>query len=142
MKKKTMLLMVALGAMTAQAYDYPYLTFQMTDGTVQSVAVDDLTIAFSDGQLVATNIAGTQTFTLAQLASMQFSATADGAVGIGQLEGAKGAAASETTRSDIFDLSGRRLKSSTQTSAPTLQTKKGVYIRRTPDGRTSKIAVR
>lgn len=126
----------------ADDYTYPYLIFTETNGTQTSVAVADLVITVSGGQLVATNSAGTQTFTLAQLASMQFSATADGTVGIGQLEGAKCAAASETTRSDIFDLSGRRLKSSTQTSAPTLQTKKGVYIRRTPDGRTSKIAVR
>lgn len=75
MKKKMMLLMVALGAMTAQAYDYPYLTFQKTDGTVQSVAVDDLTIAVSDGQLVATNADGSQTFTLTELSKMYFSTT-------------------------------------------------------------------
>ena len=123
--------MVALGAMTAQAYDYPYLTFQMTDGTVQSVAVDDLTIAFSDGQLVATNADGSQTFTLTELSKMYFSTTSTAIEDVTASEAAVEVYTVQGVSKGTFD--------SMQTAKASLG--KGIYIIKC-DGSTFKIAVK
>ena len=61
------------GAATAQADDYPYLTFETADGTKVSVAAADLTLTISDGKLVVNN--GAQSFTLTELSKMYFSST-------------------------------------------------------------------
>ena len=116
---------------------YSYLIFTDTNGTNTSIALDNLVITVSNGQLVVSNPSGTQTFTLAQLVSMQFSATADGTVGVGKVEGAH----SDSLRGNegkIYDLNGRRVHS----SLSSLQSRKGIYMLRTPDGQTSKIAVK
>ena len=108
----------------ADAYAYPYLIFTDTNG----------------GQLIATNSTGTQTFTLSQLASMQFSASADGTVGIGSMADGQGTPAQGF---ELYDLSGRRVMRSAQAAGAQLQSmQKGVYVVRTADGRTSKITVK
>ena len=64
-------------------------------------------------------------------------ATADGTVGVGKVEGAH----SDSLRGNegkIYDLNGRRVHS----SLSSLQSRKGIYMLRTPDGQTSKIAVK
>ena len=64
MKRIFLFLLTVLATLTAQAYDYPYLVFQTTDGTVTAVAVEALNITSSNGNLVVTNNDGTKTFPL------------------------------------------------------------------------------
>lgn len=75
MKRATMLSCMLMGAMATMADELPYLTLQMTDGTEQSLEAATLVITFADGQLVAANATSNQTFSLADLAVMYFSAT-------------------------------------------------------------------
>lgn len=60
------------------AYDYPYLTFQTIDGSVQSVDVDQLTLIISDGQLVVQNGKTDATFAISNMSKMYFSTVAAG----------------------------------------------------------------
>lgn len=80
MKKLLFLPLVMLGALVAHAddYDYPYLSVQKSDGTVEALAVNSLVLTISNGQLVATNTNGTHTFNLAELNKMFFSSNATG----------------------------------------------------------------
>lgn len=124
----------------ADVYAYPYLIFTDTNGGQVSLSVTDLVITVSGGQLIATNSTGTQTFTLSQLASMQFSASADGTVGIGSMADGQGTPAQGF---ELYDLSGRCVMRSAQAAGAQLQSmQKGVYVVRTADGRTSKITVK
>lgn len=67
-------LMVLTGMAAAQAdsYAYPSLTLQTTDGTNCFLSTEALVITFADGQLVATNNDGTQSFDIASLSKMFF----------------------------------------------------------------------
>ena len=56
MKKQVLTTLITLGTLQAQAYDYPYLVFQNTEGTTAVLAVEQLSITISNGQLVATNV--------------------------------------------------------------------------------------
>ena len=102
---------------------YPYLTFEMTDGTKASVATSSLTMTISGNTLTA----GSQTFTLSNLSNMYFTNT-DETTGIGEVSIAE---IDDTT--EIYDLQGHRLSRE--------QMRKGVYIIKTKN-RTSKIAVK
>ena len=59
MKKLFLFLVMLMAGLTASAYEYPYLTFQRTDGSEQSVAVESLTLTMADGKLIAVNGNGT-----------------------------------------------------------------------------------
>ena len=68
--KKTVLTSLALVmALTVQADDYPYLTFETVDGTKTSVSSTALTITIQNGKLMA----GSTELTLADLSMMYFS---------------------------------------------------------------------
>lgn len=69
--------LVAFMPVMGDDYVYPYLIFTGADGAQTTVSVASLEIVFADGQLVATNGDGTTTLTLADLASMTFSATGE-----------------------------------------------------------------
>ena len=69
-----MLLTMLVGALTAQAEDYTYLTFETTDGAKASVSVaSDVTLTISGTTLTV----GSQSFTLTNLSKMYFSNTDD-----------------------------------------------------------------
>ena len=55
MKRLIFAILLTGGAMAATAdnYDYPYLTFENSDGSATSVSVESLTITVSDGKLGA-----------------------------------------------------------------------------------------
>ena len=57
----------------AQATDYPYLVFTNTAGTTTIMSVDQLTITIHSTTLEVTDAQQTKTFTLTDLANMQFS---------------------------------------------------------------------
>ena len=124
MKKIVLLLMAVVGVLTMQAADYTYLTFETTDGAKASVAVENLTITVSGTTLTA----GTQTFTLSNLAKMYFSTSDESTTGIEEISSA---ALDEAT--DIYDLQGHKV-SKTQMS-------KGVYIVKTKS-KTFKMVVK
>ena len=74
MRKIILSVVIALfGLLSVQASNYTKLTFQQVDGTKQSVDLQSLVITFSDGQLLATNENGDQSFALRNLAKMYFS---------------------------------------------------------------------
>lgn len=118
----------SMGLVIAEDYAYPYLLLKNTDGTKTAVAVNQLEITFSNGQLVAKNADGTQTAMLTDLATMEFSGTTTG------IEQAPVESAAPVEA--VYDLSGRRAYKSQG------QLRQGTYIVRRTDGSTSKIVVK
>lgn len=126
MKKSILLFIALIGAMNVQAGDFSYLTFEMTDGAKASVSVESLTLSINGNTLTA----GSQTFTLANLSRMYFSATDETTTGIEEIESEKLSIDGST---EIFDLKGRKISKT--------EMKKGVYIVKTQN-KTYKIIVR
>ena len=126
MKRLFMALATLLLGLTAiHAGDYPYLTFELTDGTKASVSVSQLQLSINGTTLTA----GSQSFTLTNLAKMYFSATDESsATGISSID-----IIGNDDITDIYDLQGHKVTKD--------QMKKGVYIVKTKD-RTYKIAVK
>ena len=123
MKKFFMIFMVLTSALTMQAGDFTYLTFETTDGEKASVPVESLTLTISGNTLMA----GTQSFTISNLSKMYFSTT-DETSGIEEI--------TNTTldeASDIYDLQGHKVSKE--------QMKKGLYIIKTHN-RTYKMIVK
>ncbi len=88
--KKLFLSLMLMTGMAANAYEYPYLAFATTDGTVQTVSVESLSITVSDGKLVVTNSDGTVNFTLTDLSKMYFSTAQENSTGVQQIETTSG----------------------------------------------------
>ena len=123
MKKIILLLIAWVGALTAQAMDYTYLTFETKEGTKVSVPVSSLTISISGNTLTA----GSQTFTLSNLTKMYFSDT-DETTGIEEITNGTIDEAAE-----IYDLQGHKVSKE--------QMRKGVYIIKAKN-KTYKIVVK
>ena len=124
MKKKLFLLMVMMVALTMQAADYPYLTFETTEGSRVSVSTESLALTISGTTLTA----GTQSFVLTNLSKMYFSTSDETSTGISETLVAD---LNEVT--DIYDLKGNKVSKN--------QMQKGVYIVKTKKG-TFKMAVK
>lgn len=122
MKKLFLFLMLLLGTFTANAEEYPYLTFEMTDGARVSVSTSSLTISVSGTTLKA----GDQSFTVSNLSKMYFSVS-DETTGIETLY-----VSDWNEITDIYDLNGRKVTKD--------QMKKGVYVVRSKNG-THKMTV-
>ncbi|MBQ3752132.1 MAG: hypothetical protein II864_01135 [Prevotella sp.] len=123
MKKLFLLLAFMIGALTVQAADYTYLTFETTDGAKISVEASSLSITISGTTLTA----GSQKFTLSNLSKMYFS-TSNETTGIKAINAQELSDATE-----IYDLNGRKVQKD--------QLRKGVYVIKTKSG-THKIAVK
>ena len=116
---------LCFGLTAIHAGDYPYLTFELTDGTKASVSVSQLQLSINGTTLTA----GSQSFTLTNLAKMYFSATDESSTtGISSID-----IIGNDDITDIYDLQGHKVTKD--------QMKKGVYIVKTKD-RTYKIAVK
>ena len=124
MKKKLFLLMVMMVALTMQAADYPYLTFETTEGSRVSVSTESLALTISGTTLTA----GTQSFVLTNLSKMYFSTSDETSTGISET-----LAADLNEVTDIYDLKGNKVSKN--------QMQKGVYIVKTKKG-TFKMAVK
>ena len=125
--KQVLLTIAALwmGLTTIQAEDYPYLTFELSDGTKTSVSVTSLSLTVSGSTLTA----GQQSFTLTNLNKMYFSTTDESTT-----TGIRTLTATEMNEiTDIYDLNGRRVSKD--------QMKHGVYIVSIKNG-NFKIAVK
>lgn len=124
MKKLLLICLILCAGLTAtHAEDYPYLTFELTDGTKASVSTASLTLTINGTTLTT----GSQSFELTNLSKMYFS-TSNMSTGI---ETISSATIDEAT--DIYDLQGHKVTKA--------QMKKGVYIVKTKD-KTYKIAVK
>jgi hypothetical protein len=125
MKKKFLLFMALVGALTAQAGDYTYLTFETTDGAKTSVDVSSLPVTINLDNSTLT--IGNQTFALADLSKMYFSTQSE-STGIEEISSA-------TIDDDavIYDLLGRRVTKA--------QMRRGIYVMKMKQG-TRKVSVR
>lgn len=124
MKRLLFILMMMTGTLAMQAGDYPYLTFETTDGNKVSVSTESLTLTVSGTTLTA----GNQSFTLVNLSRMYFSTSDESTTGISETMTAD---LNEVT--DIYDLKGNKVSKS--------QMQKGVYIVKT-NKRTFKMTVK
>ena len=127
MKKIALVFMALVGALTVQAKDtYPYLTFETTDGAKVSVDVSQLTLSISGNTLTA----GSQTFVLANLSKMYFSASDETTTDVEKIDDLQSVTDSST---EIYDLQGHKIAKT--------QMRKGAYIIKTKQG-TYKIVVK
>ena len=132
MKKALLTLFIIVASLAAQAYDYPYLIFQTTDGTVHAIAVESLTIDVSGSNLVATNSEGSQTFALAELSKMFFS---ESVTGVGEMFSPDGGEV------DVFAVTGAHLGRYANAKEATTHLKTGMYLLKSKSA-TIKIVVR
>ena len=124
MKRLLFILMMMTGTLAMLAADYPYLTFETTDGNKVSVSTESLTLTVSGTTLTA----GNQSFTLVNLSKMYFSISDESTTGISE---ALAVDLNEVT--DVYDLKGNKVSKS--------QMQKGVYIVKTNKG-TFKMTVK
>jgi hypothetical protein len=134
MKKFLTIMAALLVALGMQAYDYPYLSFQTSEGTVQSVSVNELIITFSNGQLVLTNTDGDQTISLSDLSYMFFSKEANTA-GVTRI----GDATNQTV--EVFTVNGLALGRFESIQKAKAELKPGLYLMKS-NGKTQKVVIR
>ena len=121
-----------VGTLPTMAESYPYLTFELTDGTKVSVSVSSLTLTVNGTTLKA----GSQTFTISNLSKMYFSSTDEtsGATAIDELT------ADDFEGKEIYDLNGHKIELQiTNYELPKLP--RGVYIVKSKN-KTCKIVVK
>jgi len=122
MKKIYLILTLLAGAITAQADDYPYLTFETNNGEKVSVEFSsDLSLVFSSTTL---NVGNQKTFNLKDLKKMYFSP-------VSQTTGISTVTTDDYKIYGYYDLQGR----------PVEQPTKGIYVIKTSKG-TKKVYVK
>ena len=131
MKKIAMVSLLLVSALTTSAEGFPYLTFELTDGSKVSVDVTQLTLAISGNTLKA----GSLSFTLTNLSKMYFSNTNETTTGIEDVEEQ---ALSDFSIAEVYDLNGRRILNGSSMKGRLPQ---GVYIVKTRE-KTYKMMVR
>ena len=122
-----------MGTMTAQADEFPYLTFETTNGTKVSVVVESLKLSISGTTLTV----GLQSFTLSNLSKMYFSTT-DETNGVVDTIDDLSTDKSLLENAEIYDLNGRIV---TQGKTSKSKLPRGVYIVKTNE-KNCKIAVK
>lgn len=78
MRKLIMSLMAIALPFAASADEYAYLSFETSDGSLESVSIESLSMTFSDNRLIVENVDGKKEFSVADLGRMFFSATPSG----------------------------------------------------------------
>lgn len=135
-------LLMALGAVSASAQSYNYLTLQQTGGNEQSLAISGLKITFSDGNLVATNGSQTATIPLEKMQKMYFSSTPTGISTVSDEQTASAVIengklvvnAPDSCAVQVYGVDGRQL-------SPNATFNRGVYVVRV-GGKTFKLLAR
>ncbi len=140
MKKFFLLLVALIGAFTAQAGTYAYLTFETTDGAKVSVPVEALSLTVSGNTLTA----GSQAFVLVNLAKMYFTETDE--TGAGETTGIESMVNGQWTMdnaTEIYDLQGKKVKNGELSNGKlsNSQLPKGAYIVKTKE-KTYKLIVK
>lgn len=132
MKKLIAMMGFLMGTTAVQAFDYPYLTVQKSDGTETQVSVESLVITFADGQLVAANADGTVKFGLGELNKMFFTLSTAGIQPVAKtLDGPV----------EVYNLSGMLIKRYETAAQATASLKRGVYVLKSGET-TKKIAIK
>ena len=131
MGKIAIVFLLLVSALTTSAEGFPYLTFELTDGSKVSVDVTQLTLAISGNTLKA----GSLSFTLTNLSKMYFSNTNETTTGI---EDVDEQALSDFSIAEVYDLNGRRILNGSSMKGRLPQ---GVYIVKTRE-KTYKMMVR
>lgn len=122
MKKIYLILTLLAGTITAQADDYPYLTFETSNGEKVSIEFSsDLSLVFSSTTL---KVGNQQTFNLKDLKKMYFSP-------VSQTTGISTVTTDDYKIYGYYDLQGR----------PVEQPTKGIYVIKTSKG-TQKVYVK
>ena len=122
MKKSILILTILAGTITAQADDYPYLTFETNNGEKVSIEFSsDLSLVFSSTTL---KVGNQQTFNLKDLKKMYFSP-------VSQTTGISTVTTDDYKIYGYYDLQGR----------PVEQPTKGIYVIKTSKG-TKKVYVK
>jgi len=122
MKKIYLILTLLAGTITAQADDYPYLTFETNNGEKVSVEFSsDLSLVFSSTTL---NVGNQKTFNLKDLKKMYFSP-------VSQTTGISTVTTDDYKIYGYYDLQGR----------PVEQPTRGIYVIKTSKG-TKKVYVK
>ena len=122
MKKIYLILTLLAGTITAQADDYPYLTFETSNGEKVSIEFSsDLSLVFSSATL---KVGNQQTFNLKDLKKMYFSP-------VSQTTGISTVTTDDYKIYGYYDLQGR----------PVEQPTKGIYVIKTSKG-TKKVYVK
>ena len=128
MKRLMILTLLSVITLATRAADYNYLVFTLNDGSEQAIVATNLSITFTDGNLVATTADETlATIPLTTLQKMQFSESNTTAISALPLDGQDDIKA-------IYDLQGRTMPLNTQLP-------KGTYIVKT-SSRTIKVFVK
>ena len=128
MKRLMILTLLSVITLATRAADYNYLVFTLNDGSEQAIVATNLSITFTDGNLVATTADETlATIPLTTLQKMQFSESNTTAISALPLDGQDDIKA-------IYDLQGRMMPLNTQLP-------KGTYIVKT-SSRTIKVIVK
>lgn len=78
MRKFIMSVMAIALPLMASADEYAYLSFETSDGSLESVSIESLSMTFSGSKLIVENAEGTKEFSVADLGRMFFSATSTG----------------------------------------------------------------
>lgn len=133
MKKLFFALVILMGTLTVQAYDYPYLTFQSADGTTKTIGVESLVITFSGSQLMVTTADDSQMLALSDLSKMFFSATGN-TTGIQKLS-------ADSDAVEVFALGGHSVGRFASEAEAKAALKSGIYLMKGKN-RTVKIAVK
>lgn len=122
MKKIYLILTLLAGTITAQADDYPYLTFETNNGEKVSIEFSsDMSLVFSSTTL---NVGNQKTFNLKDLKKMYFSP-------VSQTTGISTVTTDDYKIYGYYDLQGR----------PVEQPTKGIYVIKTSKG-TKKVYVK
>ena len=120
--KKIILLVLLVCAGIAQAGEYAYLVFTNTEGTKTALSVTDMTLNVNGSQLDVTNVDGSVSFTLTDLAAMQFSV--DGENLSEGMENVLNADGSVT----VYAINGMSLGSFSSMIQAVQQLDKGIYV--------------
>ena len=122
MKKSIIILTLLVGVITAQADDFPYLTFETNNGEKVSVEFSsDISLTFTSTTL---KVGNQKTFNLKDLKKMYFSSS-------NQTTGISTVTVDDYKIYGYYDLQGR----------PVEQPKKGIYVIKTSRG-TKKVYVK
>ena len=130
-----MTMLFVAGALSAQAYDFPYLTVRTVDGVEVHVAVESLVLTVVDGKLVATNGDGEQIFAVENLSKMYFSED-----GVND-PNAIGTVVTDDGDIDVFSIDGVFMGSFGSRAEALGTLRKGVYVMK-QNGKTFKMAVK
>lgn len=128
MKKIIVLTLLTALTLGVKATDYNYLVFTLSNGNKASITASNLSISFSNGNLIAKSGSETVTIALTDLTKMEFSN--DNTTGIEAIE----TAVTLDEATEIYDMNGRRIPSGTQLS-------RGIYIIKS-NGKTSKVQIK